>query len=211
MPGAYEGTFAIKANGTTITGTEGAVVDCINLNGKDNVTIQNVEFDAAGAKLGYDYAGAAKQYANIITGDQANNNVKGSHNVVIDGCKFAGTFAKKGVAIAFTDYKRTSGFSGNITIKNCTFETVGANYEIYAHYTGDSKNGHGDFVIEKNTFKSPELVAGPIYLGRYASSTPVVLKDNTFENVTSLANAIYVQDHSSYGVSIDATGNTFAE
>ena len=208
--GNYDETIAANSN-ITIEGTDGAVVACINLNGKDNVTLKNIEFDAAGAKLGYDYTGAAKQYANIITGDQANNKVKGSQNVVIDGCKFAGTFAKKGAAIAFTDYGRKSGFSGNITIKNCTFETVGANYEIYAHYTGNYLGGNGDFVIEKNTFKSPELVAGPIYLGRYASSTPVVLKDNTFENVTSLANAIYVQDHSDYGVSINATGNTFAE
>ena len=213
LPGTYEGTYAIKHNdGTTITGTEGAVVGCINLNGKDNVTLKNIEFDAAGAKRGYDKNGAAKQYANIITGDQTNNQLKGSHNVVIDGCKFAGTFANGGAAIAFTDYGRKSGFSGNITIKNCVFNTVGGYYDIYGHYTGDGLNGYGDFVIENNTFKTAFPQGKPVYLGRYASSTPVVVKGNTFETVTSLDAAVYVQDHSNYGVSIDATaGNTFAE
>ena len=213
MPGKYNGVFAIKANGTTITGTQGAVVDCINLNGKDNVTIQNVEFDAAGATYGYDGAGNQKVYAfsNIITGDNVNKPNKGAHNLVIDGCKFVGAFANPGAPIAFTDQKRGSGFSGNITIKNCVFENTNANYTIYAYYTGDSLNGHGEFVIENNTFNSA-CYAGPIYLGKYASNVPVVVTGNTFNTVTSIDYAINVQDHSSYGVSYDDTaGNTFAE
>ena len=211
LPGAYEGTFAIKANGTTITGTEGAVVDCINLNGKDNVTIQNVEFDAAGAKLGYDGSAKAKQYANIISGDKTNKPTKGAMNLVIDGCNFAGTFANGGASIAFTDQSRSGGFSGNITIKNCTFDTENAYYNIYGHYVGNGQNGFGDFVIENNTFKTSFTQGGPVYLGRYASSTPVVVKGNTFETVATLDDAVYVQDHSSYGVSIAAENNTFAE
>ena len=211
LPGTYEGTFAIKANGTTITGTEGAVVDCINLNGKDNVTLKDITFDAAGATYGYDGAGNQKvnAFSNIITGDNVNKPNKGAHNLVIDGCRFVGEFANPGAPIAFTDQKRGSGFSGNITIKNCVFENTNANYTIYAHYTGDSLNGHGDFVIENNTFSSA-CYAGPIYLGRYASNVPVVVTGNTFNTVTSIDHAIYVQDHGSYGVSIDAAGNTFA-
>ncbi|MBQ2423378.1 MAG: hypothetical protein II262_01125, partial [Alistipes sp.] len=147
--------------------------------------------------------------ASIITGDKNIKPNKGAHNLVIDGCTFSGTYADGGVSIAFTDQKRGGGFSGNITIKNCTFETVGAYYHIYGHYTGDSLNGHGDFVIENNTFKSD--VANPIYLGRYASSTPVILKDNAFKTKSSLNEAFALQDHSSYGVSVNASGNTFAE
>ncbi len=204
------GTIVAKSNKTYI-GTEDAKVDCINLYGADNVTIKNITFDAATAKLGYDNNNAAKQYANIITGDNTNKADKGSFNLVIDGCKFEGTFAKGGAAIAFTDYKRTSGFSGNVTIKNCTFNTTGAYYDIYGHYTGNGSNGYGDFVIEGNTFSTSFTQGGPIYLGRYASSTPVVVKDNTFETVTSIGDAIYVQDHSNYGVSVNASNNTFAE
>ena len=209
-PGTYEGTFAVKRSNITIKGTEGVVVDCINLNGQDNVTIKNITFDAAGAARGYDNNGGAKQYANIITGDNTNKANKGSHNLVIDGCLFTGTFANGGASIAFTDYYRTSGFSGNITIKNCTFETENAYYNIYGHYTGNGANGYGDFVIENNTFNTTFTQGGAIYLGRYASSTPVVVTGNTFNVATSLEEAMYVQDHSDYGVSIAAENNTFA-
>ena len=210
MPGTYEGTVVMKSN-VTVKGTEGAVVHCINLNGADNVTLENIAFDAAGAQISYDWKLTAKQYANIISGDKDHNSKKGSHNLVIDGCKFTGTFAKGGTAIAFTDYYRTSGFSGNVTVQNCTFDNEGAYYCIYGHYTGDSSNGHGDFVIKNNVFKTAFSQGLPVYLGRYASSTPVVVEGNAFETVTSLDNAVYVQDHSSYGVSISASNNTFAE
>lgn len=203
------GTIVAKSN-VTLIGTEGAEVDCVNLCGADNITLKNIAFDAATAKRGYDNSGAAKLYANIITGDNTNKMNKGSHNVVIDGCTFTGTFANGGAAIAFTDYKRTSGFSGNITIKNCTFEQDGAYYNIYGHYTGDSLNGHGNFVIENNTFNTVFTQGGAIYLGRYASNVPVEVKGNTFNVATSLNDAMFVQDHSNYGVSINASNNTFA-
>ena len=203
--------YIVAKSGITYKGNN-AVVGCINLNGADNVTINNINFDAAKAKLGYDNNGAAKQYANIITGDKVNKPIKGAHNLVIDGCTFTGKFANGGAAIAFTDYKRTSGYSGNITIKNCTFETVGAYYHIYAHYTGDSTNGHGNFVIDNNVFKTEvHPQANTIYLGRYASNVPVVVKNNKFDVDNTLNDAIYVQDHSSYGVSVDASDNTFAQ
>lgn len=203
--------YIVAKKGISYIG-DNAVVGCINLNGADNVTIKNINFDMAKAKYGYDGNGTKKVYAysNIITGDDKNKPNKGAHNLVIDGCTFSGTSTEGGAAISFTDQKRNSGFSGNITIKNCTFETVGTTYHIYSYYTGDSLNGHGNFVIENNTFKS-KVKVGPIYLGKYASNVPVVLKGNTFEAVTSLDNAIFVQDHSSYGVSVDASGNTFAQ
>ena len=204
------GTIVAKSN-KTIIATASAKVDAVNLNGADNFTIKNINFDASTAVMSYDYVGNAKQYANIITGDKTNNSLKGAHNVVIDGCTFTGTFANGGTSIAFTDYNRKTGFSGNITIKNCTFDTKNAYYNIYGHYTGDGNNGYGDFVIENNTFKTVFAQGGAIYLGRYASSTPVMVKGNTFEVAKSLNEAMFVQDHSNYGVSIAAENNTFAE
>ena len=208
------GTIVAKSN-KTIVGTPEAKVDAVNLFGADNLTLKNINFDAAKAIDGYDNNGAHKAHANIVTGDNTNKADKGAHNLVIDGCTFTGTFANGGEPISFTDYNRTSGYSGNITIKNCVFDTIGAYYDIYAFYTGDSLNGHGDFVIEGNTFKTASYAAGPIYLGRYASSTPVVLKNNVFEVITSVDDAIYVQDHgdpnSNYNACYTAEGNTFAE
>ena len=210
-PGKYEDTIVAKSD-ITILGTAGAVVGCINLNGANNLTLKDIAFDAAGATYGYDGAGTKKDYAfaNIITGDNVKKPNKGAHNLVIDGCTFTGAFANPGAPIAFTDQRRGEGGSGNITIKNCVFENTNANYTIYAHYTGDSLNGHGNFVIENNTFNSV-CYAGPIYLGRYASNVPVKVTGNTFETVTSIDYAIYVQDHSNYGVSVDASNNSFAE
>ena len=196
------GTIKAKSN-KTIIGSTAADVECVALNGADNVTLINIEFDAADAKIAYDGKGNGKQYANILSGD-ANKNASGSENLVIDGCKFTGTFADGGVAIAFTDQGRTSGQSGNITIKNCTFETKNGYYDIYCHYSGK-----GEFVIENNVFNS-EILGLPIYLGRYQSSTPVVVKGNTFARCATFGDAAYIQDHSNYGVSFDASNNTFA-
>lgn len=168
--------------------------------------MKNITFDAAKAIKGYDGKGNAKQNANIITGgeDKPNN---GTDNLIIEGCTFTGKFANGGVAIAFTDQGRTNhgGQSGNITIKGCTFSTENANCHIYTYYSGKGK-----FIIENNIFAT-STVGTPIYLGRYQSSTPVVVKGNKFATVATLEAAVYLQDHSSYGVSVDASDKTFGE
>jgi len=199
--GEYTNTINMKS-GITLQGTKNAVVDCINLNGADNVTLKNIKFNAASAKVCYDGKGNGKQYANIISGD-ASKNGKGTLGLVIDGCTFVGEFADGGVAIAFTDQGRGSGQSGNITITNCTFETTGSYYDIYMFYSGK-----GELNIKNNTFAS-DCLGLPIYLGRYQSSTPVVLTGNTFK-VADLENAVYLQAHSgSYTPSLAAEDNTF--
>ena len=211
LAGKFTGDAILAKSGKTYLGYDGGVVGCINLNGADNVTLSGIKFDAQYAKLGYDDLGNAKQYANIITGDNVNKPNKGSHNLVINDCTFEGTYAQGGAAIAFTDQGRGEGGSGNITIMGCTFKTENAYYNIYAHYTGDGLNGHGDFKIEGNTFKTTFTQGLPVYLGRYATSTPVVVTGNAFETVADLENAVYVQDHSNYGVSVDASDNTFGK
>ena len=190
-------------DGITLEGTKGTVVDCINLNGANDIALKNIEFDAAGAKTAYDGKGKAKQYANIISGD-ANKKGKGTRGLLIEGCTFAGEYADGGVAIAFADQSRGSGQSGNITVKGCTFKTTGGYYDIYVHYAG-----YGSFAIEGNTFES-DVLGLPIYLGRYQSSTPVVVKSNTFATGAALSDVAYIQAHSSaYTVSFDAADNTF--
>ena len=198
--GEYHETIVMKSD-VTLQGSEGAVVDCINLNGADNVTLKGITFDAAGAQGAYDKGGKLRQYANIMGANNTTN--KGASNVVIDGCTFTGTYANGGVAIAFADQSRKSGQSGDITIKNCTFATKGTYYDIYTYYSGK-----GIFVIENNTFAS-ECLGKPIYLGRYQSSTPVVVKGNVFVNEATFGDAAYIQSHESIAVSFDAADNTF--
>ena len=202
--GYYE-SIVVPYNGMTIFSEQGAEVGFLNVNGKDNVTIKGLTFNAAGAQVARDGKGTGKQWA-CLTGASDTVNKKGTRNLVIDGCTFEGTFANGGVAIAFVDQNRGTGASGNITIKNCEFNTVNSYYDIYCHYSG--LNGF-DFIIENNTFASERSVGITVYLGRYASSNPVVVKNNTFKTVTVLEDAVYVQDHSSYGVSVDAQNNKF--
>ena len=211
LAGAFESIVA--KSGVSYYGTAYATVGHVALNGADNVTLKNINFDAANAVMSYDGSGNAKQYANIMNDDNGGSNTpnRGASNIVIDGCTFTGVFAKGGASIAFTDQKRSGGFSGNITIKNCTFNTKGGYYDIYGHYCGNSLNGKGDFIIENNTFKTKFSQGGPVFLGRYASNVPVVVKGNAFETVGSLDAAVYVQDHGSYGVSVNAENNTFAQ
>ena len=210
-----EGEFGVivaKSN-KTIVAVPTAKVDAVVFNGSENVTLKNIVFDAATAVMGYDGKGNAKRYANIVNDNNAGSNTptKGASDIVIDGCTFTGTFANGGVAIALTDQSRSGGFTGNVTIKNCIFDTVGASYDVYGYYCGNGQNGKGNFVIENNTFNTVHTAGLPVYLGRYASSTPVVVKGNAFNTVSTLANAVYVQAHSgSYNVSIDASNNTFA-
>ena len=205
------GTIVAKSN-KTIIGSADAKVDCVNLNGAQNLTLSSINFDAATAKMGYDKhkSGTARQVANIITGDNENNPNIGARNLVIDGCTFTGTFADGGAAIAFTDRSRPTGASGNITIKNCTFNTVGAYYDIYGYYTGAGQNGYGNFAIENNKFKS-ETQGKTIYLGQYASNIAVEVNGNVFETKDSINDALFLQAASNYTVSYNASGNTFAQ
>ncbi|MBR3826959.1 MAG: hypothetical protein IKJ38_04520 [Alistipes sp.] len=203
QPGVYEETINLKSD-VTIEGLDGAVAHCFNLNGADNVTLKNIEFDAAKAKMAYDGNGNERFYASILSGG-ANKNNSGTNGLVIDGCTFTGHFADGGTTIAFNDRHRGSGQSGNITIKNCTFETTGGYVDIYTYYSGK-----GAFNIENNIFKS-ETTDRAIYLGKYQSSTPIVVKGNRFEKYADFASATLLQPHSAaYSPSFDESDNTFA-
>ena len=199
------GTIVAKSN-KTIVGTPNAKVDCVALNAASNFTLKNIKFDAANAKGSYNGDDKRIGWANIVSATQGfKTNGSPGGNIVIDGCTFTGTFANGGEAIAFTNQKRSNYSS--VTIKNCTFDTVGAYYDIYGYYFGID-----NFVIENNVFKSEvHPQAYPLYFGRYQSSNPIVIIGNTFETETSLENAVYLQAHgTSYTVSIDAYNNTFA-
>ena len=202
------GTIVMKSN-KTVVGAPNAKVDAVNVNNTNNVTLKDIVFDAANAQPALNGKGKVERTANIITGGETYNTTWGCRGLVIDGCTFAGTFAQTAHypgAIAITDNGRSSGQSGNITIKNCTFNTTGGYFNIGLYY-----GGYGEMNIENNTFKSEALGWGTIYLVRYQSSTPVVVKGNAFEKVASFEEAATISAHSaSYTVSFNASNNTFA-
>ncbi|MBQ8636453.1 MAG: hypothetical protein IJ423_00460 [Clostridia bacterium] len=197
------GTIDAKSD-ITIKGVPGAVVDCVNLNGASNVNLVNIEFDAAGAQAAYDKSGNQRSTANIISGSK--DTAVGARNIVIDGCVFAGKFANGGAAIAFADKSRPTGGSGDVTIKNCNFNTENAYYDVYGYYTG---NAGLTFTIENNTFAS-DCLGLPIYLGRLATSEAIVVKGNNFKTTDSLENSVYIQAHSAtYTPTLSADNNSF--
>lgn len=204
----YAGTYKM-ANGVTIIGN-GAQVGAIELNGANNVTLKDIKFNATTGVVAADYKGDKRGGVyNIVSGSDTNKPQVGARNLVIDGCTFEGTFTNGGAPIVFVDRARPTGGSGNVTIKNCTFNTVSAFYDVYGYYTG---NNGMNFVIEKNTFNSTSLQGLPVYLGRYASNNATIVKGNKFNNTDSIENSVYVQAHSgSYTVSIDAADNTFGK
>ena len=204
IPGEY-GTIVMKS-GITLVGSEGTVVDCINLNGANGVTLKSITFDAAGAQGAYYKYNDNKiqTNANIISAQK--NTTVGARNVVIEGCSFTGTFANGGTAIFFGDRSRPTGGSGNVTIKNCYFETVGAHYDIYSYYTGHTGLY---FAFEGNTFAS-NCQGKAIYLGRLATSEDVIVNGNNFLCKDSLENAVLVQPSGeTYTPTIVASDNTF--
>jgi hypothetical protein len=200
------GTIVAKSN-KTITGTEKAKVNAVNLNGAENLTLKNIKFDAATAVMAYGGNNAQRYLATIFSRDASNaTTVHGAKNLLIEGCKFTGTFpGDGGVVTCFADQTKTG--SHNVTIKDCTFDVQNCGYAIYGYYFGSNL---GNFVIEVNTFKSA-TIANTIYMGKYASSNTVVVKNNTFEAVDTWNMAYYLQKHSdTYIMSTEAENNTGA-
>lgn len=187
-------------------GYDGGVVGCINLNATENVTLEKITFDAEYAKMAYSLrsGNTAIRNANIVTGTESNNSTLGARNITIDGCTFSGNLKSGAAAIAFTDQGRKSGYSGNITIKNCTFSTTGGSYDVYGYYCG-----YEDFVIANNKFNSKFNGGGHIFLGSYASATAIEVSDNNFPNVASLTEAMYTTSNGTHKVTVEASGNRF--
>jgi hypothetical protein len=208
LAGKFTGDAILAKSGKTYLGYDGGVVGCINLNGADNVTLRGIKFDAEHAKMAYSLrSGNATpiRNANIVSGSETKNSHMGARNIKIDSCTFSGSMKYGAAAIAFTDQGRTSGYSGNITITKCTFDFEGTGYDIYCFYAG-----YENFVITNNQFNSKFNGGGHIFLGSYASATPVVIQNNKFPNVASLTDAMYLTSNSNdHGVSVDASNNTF--
>jgi len=191
-----------KAEGTTLENIK--LNGAVKLNGAKETTLKKITFDAAYAEMAYDGKGNTRFNALILSGDATKSGV-GARGLTIDNCTFEGKYDAGGTTIAFNDQGRSTGQSGNITIKNCTFATEGGYVDIYTYYAG-----YENLVIENNTFNSV-VVDRPIYIGRYQSSTPVVVKGNEFKRVATFKDATLIQPHSdSYTVSFDEADNTYA-
>ena len=184
-----------------------AIADHVNVNGKKNVKIIGITFDAYAPQPVKDPKnGTTTILANITSAEGS----KGAENLQIINCKFVDL---NGVSATKTDYcpiavydrQRTSGASNNITIDGCTFDTNAA-YYVYMNYPG---TGKGDIVIKNNTFGNVNttLSSGTaVYVGGTKNNVTVV--NNTVTN-----GSVTVSPHNNasctYSLKVTVADNNF--
>ncbi len=176
----YNMSIVIPCDDITLVSNT-AIADHVNVNGKKNVKIIGITFDA--------YAPVAVKdpnsdnrgvYANITSAEGS----KGAENLQIINCKFTNLYnanTDNYCPITVYDRQRSTGASNNITIDGCTFDTNAA-YYVYMYYPG---TGNGDIVIKNNIFGNVNttLSSGTaVYVGGTKNNVTVV--NNTFTNST---------------------------
>jgi len=156
--GEYIGKITIPQNNITLV-SNSAIVDSLDLNGKNGVVIDGLTFYAIYEQIetsSWDSGNLTKSgYVASIT--NTTSTPYGANDVVIRNCTFK-TFdysigwgnydPAKYCAINFEDVGRKSGVSTNITIENCSFEAPAFNH-IRLNYVD------GDIVIKDNKFVAP--------------------------------------------------------
>lgn len=156
--GEYIGTITIPQNNITLV-SNAAIVDSVDLNGKDGVTLDGLTFYAIYDQIQTSNykSGAYKPSGYYASITNTTSTPYGADDVVIKNCTFKTFDYTIGwgnydpatyCAIDFEDAGRVSGPSANVTIENCTFETPAVNH-IRLNYVD------GDVVVKNNKFVAP--------------------------------------------------------
>ena len=196
QPGEY-GTIVAKSN-ITLQGSEGVVVDCVKLNGSQNVTLKNIEFDAADA--------VKDPNGNFYTNIMFRGNSSSSQNITIDGCKFNGTFEQYSAYASI--YTNDAGLSGervkDVTITNCEFNALG-----YAAIKLDYASA-GTITITNNKFN--DFYAYAVNPGT-SNSSDVIFEGNTVVFTSNFnpggAALMSASRNGTQKITFKVTGNTF--
>ena len=202
----YDMSIVIPCDDITLVSNT-AIVDHINVNGKKNVRIIGITFDAYKPQPVKDPKnGTTTILANITSAEGS----KGAENLQIINCKFTNLYnasTDNYCPITVYDRQRVSGASNNITIDGCTFDTSAA-YYVYMYYPGDANiKPLGDIVIKNNIFGNVNTTVGTaVYVGSTRNSVTVV--NNIFTN-----NGIVVTPHNNasctYSLKITVANNNF--
>ena len=178
----YNMSIVIPCDNITLVSNT-AIADHVNVNGKKNVKIIGITFDAyAPVEVKDPKSDNRGIFANITSAEGS----KGAENLQIINCKFTnlyGVNTDNYCPITVYDRQRTSGASNNITIDGCTFDTNAA-YYVYMYYPG---NGNGDIVIKNNIFGNvnTSLSTGTaVYIGGTKNNVTVVNNTVTNSSVT---------------------------
>ncbi len=172
------GDLKIAYNNTTLVSNT-AVVDFIDLNGKNGITIDGLTFNAAGAKSTYTYspAQAGAYVTNIADAGNAAAAAYGAGDIKILNCTFTGSPADASI-YAPIDFegRNFSSTSKNITISNCVFECNAMNY-VRLNYVGG-----GYVAIFDNIFGGLEYSTSHNTINASSNGASWTITGNTFYN-----------------------------
>ncbi len=172
------GDLKIAYNNTTLVSNT-AVVDFIDLNGKDGITMDGLTFNAAGAKPTYTYspAQAGAYVTNIADAGNATAAPHGAGDIKIVNCTFTGTPADASI-YAPIDFegRNFSSKTKNVTISNCVFECNAMNY-VRLNYVGE-----GYVVISDNIFGGFDYSTTHNTINATSNGASWTITGNTFYN-----------------------------
>ena len=202
----YDMSIVIPCDDITLVSNT-AIADHVNVNGKKNVKIVGITFDAYAPHEVKDPKANRGILANITSAEGS----KGAENLQIINCKFVDLYGVSAgktdnyCPITIYDRQRTTGASNNITIDGCTFDTNAA-YYVYMYYPG---MGNGDIVINNNTFGNANTTLSTgtaVYVG--ATKNNVTVVNNTITN-SSVTITPHNNASCTYALKISVAENNF--
>ena len=200
-----KGITLTRNDAGTNTVNEPFSVASVNLNGSEDITIQNLWFDAeAAAANGTDYK--ASIFSNV------KGAASGAKNIVIDGCRFNtyGTVDSKYVPILCEEQGRPTRRASNFTIINNKLETQALNF-ARLNYMAE-----GSVIIANNS-----LAAGCTHsaINMTGNASDIAVRNNSFGSkigsriITDGWNpekaALGTSRQGSNHINVEVTGNTF--
>lgn len=206
----YDMSIVIPQNNITLVSNT-AIADHVDVNGKNNVKLIGITFDAFAPHAVVDPKnGETTILANITSATGS----KGAENLQIINCNFVdlyGVSAEKANSycpIAIYDRQRTTGATDGIVIDGCTF-TTNAAYYIYMYYPGNPNiKPINTITIKNNTFGdvNSKVLMNSVYVGGTRNNVSIV--ENTFIN-GSLTVAPHNNASCTYALNISIVGNNF--
>lgn len=193
----------VMTRGNITLAAENATVGFINLNGKSNITLDGIKFDAAGAKAALRGDAKDSGFVASIVATLKGAKTSNGHDIVIKNCTFAGEAADNYIPVYANDHKRTSYHAYNYTVDGCLFETKAA-YYVYLSYLVE-----GDIIITNNFFGNKDVDCAGILWGS-SNGSDITFENNTAFNWTG-AGIGGSRSGASYPIEVQVRHNTFVQ
>lgn len=162
----------------------------------DGVTIEKCEFDMTDSAAARYEQGRTQGTAALHFG--ASKGMRIWKNIKVDGCSFKNTF--QGVYIVNVE---------NLTVQNCTFDTINHNAVAVQSTDADASKGSvgGSIVISDNTLASGGDRV--IRFGNVGEDAAITISGNTITDYSDTDGEILKTQATAVGATITFTGNTY--